>query len=310
MYSNHFFSVNQLSTEMIYTLCEQAKQYQSELPVIPKQLFAANIFTEPSTRTKLSFITAQRKLGLELLNVDATDSSMAKGETLQDTAITLEALGAELLVIRDRSNTWMEDLRHHVSVPIINAGAGTAEHPTQCMLDVYSIYEEFGRFKGLHVVIAGDVKHSRVAHSNIQTLQRLGAHVFTSCAPSFIDPSLNVPNITMDEAIEIADCLMLLRIQFERHEDEQIETTNYLTSYGLTKIREQRMKKDAIIMHPGPVNRNVEIDASLVYSDRSRMKQQIQFGVTMRMSIIMYMLSKWGIIDESFTNECISTNRA
>lgn len=305
---HHFFSVDQLSTEMIYTLCEQANQWDRHQGRLQDQTFVANIFTEPSTRTKLSFIAAERKLGLEVLDVDGEQSSIAKGESLEDTAITLEALGAQLLVIRDQSNTWMKEIEPHVSIPIINAGAGTAEHPTQCMLDMYTLYEEFGHFEGLHVVIVGDVKHSRVAHSNIETLQRLGAHVYTSCAPSFIDESLDVPNISMDEAVDIADCIMLLRIQFERHDTEQMDTAEYLPTYGLTKEREQKMKQRAIIMHPGPVNRNTEIDESLVYCERSRIKQQIQYGVTMRMSIIRYMLTNWGIIDESITNERTSTN--
>lgn len=305
---HHFFSVDQLAPEMIYTLCEQAKKCSLEQVKLPEQLFVGNVFTEPSTRTKLSFLAAERKLGLELLDVDVAQSSISKGETLADTAVTLEALGAKLLVIRDRSNDWMEKIEKHVSIPVINAGAGTSEHPTQCMLDVFTLYEEFGELAGLNVVIVGDVKHSRVAHSNIRTLKRLGANVYTSCAPSFIDPSLDVPNLSMDEAIERADCLMLLRIQFERHEDESIETTDYLETFGLTKEREQNMKPHAIIMHPGPVNRNVEIDESLMYCERSRIKRQIQNGVTMRMSILLYMLTKWGIIDESITNERLSTN--
>lgn len=302
----HFFSVDQLEIDTIYKLCEQAKMYRIKQPKFNQQIFVANVFTEPSTRTKLSFMAAQRKLGLEILEVDKEQSSISKGETLEDTAITLEAIGAKLLVVRDQSDTWTEDLRGKISIPMINAGAGTAEHPTQCMLDVYTLYEEFGTFKDLRVVIAGDVKHSRVAHSNIQTLLRLGAKVYTSCAPAFVDPSLDVPNITMDEAVKLADCMMLLRTQHERHHEEHTNSFDYLQTYGLTIEREASMHKHAIIMHPGPVNRGVEIDATLMYSERSRIKQQIENGVYMRMSIITYMLKKWGIIDESTTNKCIS----
>lgn len=302
----HFFSVNQLDIPTIYELCEQAKRFRQESFQLDQQIFAANVFTEPSTRTKLSFVAAQRKLGMETLEVEGTQSSIAKGESLEDTVITLEAIGADLLIIRDKSNDWMQDIQEKVSVPIINAGAGTAEHPTQCMLDVYTLYEEFENFENLNIVIAGDVAHSRVAHSNIQTLKRLGANVYTSCAPEFIDTTLEVPNISMDEAVEFADCIMLLRIQHERHDGENTRMNHYLEQYGLTIEREQKMKSNAVIMHPGPVNRNVEMDGTLIYCERSRVKQQIQNGVYMRMSIIIYMLKKWGIIHESFTNERIS----
>lgn len=307
MYMEHFFTVDQLEISTIYSLCERAKQLNSEPLQLKQQIFAANVFTEPSTRTKLSFVAAERKLGLEVLEVEGTQSSIAKGESLEDTVITLEAIGAEILIIRDTSNEWMQELQDKVSIPMINAGAGTAEHPTQCMLDVYTLYEEFGAFENLNIVFAGDVAHSRVAHSNIKTLKRLGANVYTSCAPEFIDASLDVPNIPMDEAVTFADCIMLLRIQHERHEVKDAQMSHYLEQYGLTKQRERQMKKHAIIMHPGPVNRNVEMDETLIYCDRSRVKQQIQNGVYMRMSIIIYMLEKWGIIHESFANERVSS---
>lgn len=299
----HFFSVDQLNIDTIYALCEQAKQCKKQEIRISDQIFAGNVFTEPSTRTKLSFTIAQKRLGLDVLEVDGAQSSIVKGESLEDTVITLEAIGANMLIVRDGSNKWMEELQDKVSIPMINAGAGTAEHPTQCMLDVFTLYEEFGGFAGLQVVIAGDVKHSRVAHSNIRTLQRLGAKVYTSCAESFVDENLQVPNISMDEAVKMADCLMLLRIQHERHGGEDTETNNYLREFGLTIAREQQMKEHSIIMHPGPVNRGVEIDGSLIYGKRSRIKQQIQNGVYMRMSIMIYMLKKWGIIHESIINE-------
>lgn len=299
----HFFSVNQLDVDTIYDLCDAAKRFRNEQVHVREQIFAANVFTEPSTRTKLSFIAAQRKLGLDVLEIDGVQSSISKGESLEDTAITLEAIGADVLIIRDQSNGWIDELQDNISIPMINAGAGTLEHPTQCMLDVYTLYEEFGSFEDLNIVIAGDIKHSRVAHSNIQTLKRLGANVYTSCAPAFQDPTVDVPNVSMDEAVTFADCMMLLRIQHERHEGEETSVDHYLEQYGLTKSREKQMKKKAIIMHPGPVNRNVEMDETLIYCERSRVKQQIQNGVYIRMAIMIYMLQKWGIIDESFINE-------
>lgn len=298
----HFMSVSQLTTNDIYSTLELAEGYQRGNIQRNDQIFAANLFFEPSTRTKMSFVMAQRKLGLEVLDFDADTSSVQKGESLYDTARTLESIGANILVIRHPSDDWYNEINANINIPIINAGSGKAEHPTQCMLDLLTIYQEFGHFHGLNIVIAGDIKHSRVAHSNAVALQKLGANVFLSAAPGFEDPTLNLPYVTMDEAAEMCDAMMLLRIQHERHHRSKV-MDNYLANYGLTKEREAKMQDHAIIMHPAPVNRGVEIDTNLVECERSRIFKQMNNGVYARMAIMTNLLKNWGIIHENTFEE-------
>ncbi|MFC4023220.1 aspartate carbamoyltransferase catalytic subunit [Oceanobacillus longus] len=294
----HFISVNQLTVEDIYSILETAENYRTHEVKLNKQLFVANLFFEPSTRTKMSFVVAQKKLGLEILDFHSDSSSVIKGESLYDTAKTFESIGSDLLIVRHQSDSWFEELDDRVSVPIINAGAGKEEHPTQCMLDLLTIYQEYGCIKGLKVVIVGDIKHSRVARSNAFALRKLGAIVYLSAAPGFEDDELDFPYISIDEAVETCDVVMLLRIQHERHL-HKAETSDYLELYGLTKERERKMKEQAIIMHPAPINRGVEIDTDLVECGRSRIFKQMENGVFVRMAIMMNVLNEWGII----TNE-------
>jgi len=298
----HFISVSQLTTDDIFSTLELADNYQRGNIQGIDQVFAANLFFEPSTRTKMSFVVAQRKLGLEVLDFHAETSSVQKGESLYDTARTFESIGANLLVVRHPSDDWYNEINANINIPIINAGAGKAEHPTQCMLDLMTIYQEFGSFKGLNIAIAGDIKHSRVAHSNAQALRRLGANVFLSAAPGFEDLSLDFPYITIDEAVETCDVVMLLRIQHERHDRSQ-RRDHYLENFGLTKEREQRMLDHAIIMHPAPINRGVEIDSSIVECERSRIFKQMNNGVYVRMAIMTNLLKNWGIIHENTFEE-------
>jgi len=299
----HFISVDALTVEELYTVFETAEKYRTGNVIKPyRQLFAANLFFEPSTRTKMSFIVAQKKLGMEVLEHHNESSSTKKGESLYDTAKTFEAIGADMLVIRDQSDHWIEEIGDKISIPVINAGAGKKEHPTQCMLDLLTIYQEYGGFKGLKLVIAGDIKHSRVAHSNALALKRLGAEVYLSAAPGYEDKSLDFPYITMDEAAEVADVIMLLRIQHERHGDSP-KVDNYLSKYGLTKEREGKMKHGSIILHPAPVNRGVEIDTDLVECERSRILKQMNNGVFVRMAIITKLLEEWGITNETIINQ-------
>ncbi|HEX6593867.1 MAG TPA: aspartate carbamoyltransferase catalytic subunit [Bacillota bacterium] len=306
---NHFISVSQLQEEEIFSLLRLAAHLRKENDqTFEKQFFAANLFFEPSTRTKMSFTVAQKKLGFDVLDFHADQSSAKKGESLYDTARTFQAIGANLLVIRHPEDNWMDELEN-ISIPIINAGAGKEEHPTQCLLDLLTIYEEFGTFHGLNVSIVGDIKHSRVAHSHADALKRLGANVYFSAAPRFADRSIDVPYITIDEAVQISDVVMLLRIQHERHDHPLSVTTDYLQSYGLTKSREKQMKERAIILHPAPINRGVEIDTDLVECDRSRIFKQMENGVYMRMAIMIKLLQKWGIIHENFTQTCEDLNR-
>ncbi|RLL45255.1 aspartate carbamoyltransferase catalytic subunit [Oceanobacillus piezotolerans] len=297
-----FISVEQLSVEEIYKVMNLAEYYRLEDIHLNNGYFVANLFFEPSTRTKMSFVVAERRLGLEVLDFHAEASSVLKGESLYDTAKTFEAIGANMLVIRHEADDWYEELQNKLSIPIINAGAGKQEHPTQCMLDLLTIYQEFHTFEGLKICIVGDIRHSRVARSNANALKRLGADVSLCAAPGFEDASLDFPYMTIDEAADKCNVLMLLRIQHERHE-YQSETTNYLEQYGLTKCRERRMKPNAIIMHPAPINRNVEIDTDLVECERSRIFKQMNNGVYIRMATMMYLFKEWGMTNESLTNK-------
>ncbi|MGY0692318.1 aspartate carbamoyltransferase catalytic subunit [Virgibacillus sp. FSP13] len=296
----NFISVNQLSTEEIFSIMETVEKIRNrELVPIRQKLFAANLFFEPSTRTKMSFTVAQKKLGLEVLDFHSESSSVLKGETLYDTAKTFEAIGANMLVIRHEEDTWYNDLLSGLQIPIINAGSGKGEHPTQCMLDLTTIYQEYGYFNDLNVVIVGDIKHSRVARSNAYALEKLGANVYLSAAPGFADDTLDFPYLSMDEAVKTCDVVMLLRIQHERHE-ASYENSSYLERFGLTEEREKQMKENAIIMHPAPINRDVEIDGSLVECDRSRIFKQMENGVYVRMAIMTKLLNEWGIINDTF----------
>lgn len=294
----HFISMSQLSPEEIFDLLESAEQLRKGQYQFKDQIFVGNLFFEPSTRTKMSFVVAQKKLGMEELDFHAESSSVLKGESLYDTARTFESIGAQMLVIRHEADDWYKQINANINIPIINAGSGKAEHPTQCMLDLLTIYQEFGRFEGLNVVIAGDIKHSRVAHSNAHALEKLGANVYFSAAPGFEDKNLGFPNISMDEAVKISDVIMLLRIQHERH-NESNSHEDYLNNYGLTKERESAMAEHAIIMHPAPINRGVEIDSDLVECERSRIFKQMNNGVYIRMAIMVKLLNDWGISNEN-----------
>lgn len=302
----HFISMNQLTNEDIFSLLDTAEFLRKNDVKYEDQIFAANLFFEPSTRTKMSFEVAQRKLGLEMLDFHADSSSVLKGETLYDTARTFESIGAQVLVIRHEADDWYKEINANINVPIINGGSGKSEHPTQCLLDILTIYQEFGRIEGLNIVISGDIKHSRVAHSNMHALEQLGANVYVSAAPGFEDPNLNFPNLSIDEAVEICDVMMLLRIQHERHA-ETSDVGNYLDTYGLTKEREAKMKDHAIIMHPAPINRGVEIDSELVECERSRIFKQMNNGVYIRMAIMMKLLKEWGITNENLIEKCEPT---
>ncbi len=293
----HFISVNQLSNEEIFNTIELAEQYRHRNFKVNDQYFVANLFFEPSTRTKMSFVVAQRKLGLEVLDFHPEQSSVQKGESLYDSVKTFEAIGAQLLVIRHEEDEWFKEIIDNVNIPIINAGAGKTEHPTQCMLDLLTIYQEFGSFQGLNIAIAGDIKHSRVAHSNAEAFSKLGANVYLCSAPEYVDSTLDYPYISIDEAVKKCDVIMLLRIQHERH-DQFSNHENYLEAYGLTKEREKQMLDHAIILHPAPINRGVEIDSDLVECDRSRIFKQMSNGVYMRMAIMTQLLTNWGIIHE------------
>ncbi|WP_312089251.1 aspartate carbamoyltransferase catalytic subunit [Chryseobacterium sp.] len=291
------FTITELSTERINKILTEALSFANgKTSKIEGEVFCSNLFFEDSTRTKTSFDIAERKLGLQVVPFDASHSSVNKGESLYDTVKTLESIGVSLVVIRDKKDRYFDELEN-INIPIINGGDGTGNHPSQCMLDLLTIYQEFGKFEGLKVGIVGDVKHSRVANSNAEALRRLGAKVYFSGPEQWFDEGalINGTYLNVDELIKEVDVLMLLRIQHERHDSKMsFSASEYHKKYGLTKEREKSMKKEAIIMHPAPINRGVEIDTDLVECERSRVFRQMQNGVFARMAILKEALEKVG----------------
>ena len=244
----------------------------------------ANLFFEPSTRTHYSFETAELKLGCKTIDFAPESSSMKKGETLYDTVKTFESLGVDAVVIRHREDEYYKQLEN-INIPILNGGDGTKDHPSQSLLDLYTIKEEFGHFEGLKILIVGDIKHSRVAHSNIKVMERLGMKVYTSGPEEFRDDNLEFVNF--EEYLPKVDVVMLLRIQLERHNKKvAIDSKEYNSKYGLNATNVSKMKDNAIIMHPAPFNRNVEISDDVVECSKSRIFKQITNGVYVRMAMI------------------------
>ncbi|MRX73331.1 aspartate carbamoyltransferase catalytic subunit [Bacillus lacus] len=282
-------SLSELSIQEIEQILADAAAFKkNEFYWQPnRQLFIANAFFEPSTRTRFSFEVAEKRLGCHVLNFESEGSSVQKGESLYDTVKTFQAIGADAAVIRHTDNEFYDQLADKVGIPIINAGDGSGNHPTQSLLDLLTIKEEFGSFHNLTISIHGDIKHSRVARSNAEVLSRLGADVLFSGPQEWQDP-LNTSGVYADteEAIRVSDVVMLLRIQHERHEQKSSSVKSYLEEYGLTRSRENRMKSSAIIMHPAPVNRGTEIDSDLVECEKSRIFKQMENGVYARMAVL------------------------
>lgn len=288
-------TMNELSiSEMEHILADAERFANGEVWRPEQQTMVVNLFFEPSTRTKSSFEMAERKLGLEVIPFNPGASSVLKGETLYDTARTFESIGVKALVIRHQQDNYFDQLLDkNLNIPIINAGDGCGNHPTQSLLDLMTIKQEFTDFKGLKIAIIGDITHSRVARSNAIALTRLGAKVVFSGPPEWFDKNSGLGEYEeMDEAITTSDVVMLLRIQHERH-NSSAETKDYLEQYGLTKQREQMMKPRAIIMHPAPINRGVEIDSDLVECSRSRIFKQMENGVFIRMAVLKNVLEQF-----------------
>ncbi|MDR0200077.1 MAG: aspartate carbamoyltransferase catalytic subunit [Streptococcaceae bacterium] len=279
----------------ILALLKRAREFKSgaswDKP--NKQIFAANLFFENSTRTHNSFHIAERKLGLDVLEFNASQSSVKKGETLYDTVLTLDALGVEVCVLRHSTDHYYDELinSENIHCAIVNGGDGSGQHPSQCLLDLMTIQEEFGDFTGLQVGIAGDISHSRVARSNAQMLTKLGAKVYFSGPKEWYNPDFDQYGqfLAMDDLVQTSDVVMLLRVQHERQDEKanaSFSKADYHKEYGLTLERASQMKGNAIIMHPAPVNRDVELADALVESPQSRIVKQMTNGVYARMAIL------------------------
>ncbi|MBE1553535.1 aspartate carbamoyltransferase catalytic subunit [Sporosarcina limicola] len=282
----HLVSMKQLTEAEIMGILDRADVFKKYgIRELPGKYFVSNLFFEPSTRTKMSFEMAERQLGLDVLPFEASFSSVLKGETLYDTVKTLEAIGINALVIRHLEDNYYDQLINRTSVSIINGGDGSGQHPTQSLLDLFTIREEFGSFKGLNVLIAGDIDHSRVARSNADALKKLGANVTFLCPTEWAGEFDSVSE--WDEVIGQSDVVMLLRVQHERHEEESVFTNNsYHEQFGLTETRAKMMKEHAIIMHPGPFNRGVELADSLIECSQSRIFKQMENGVFIRAAVL------------------------
>lgn len=262
-----------------------ASQQEKVVPVLSTS-FVANMFFENSTRTRFSFEMAEKRLGAQVLNFAAAASSVEKGESIYDTVKTLESMGIDAGVIRLKPSGVLEDLAGKISVPLINAGDGNNEHPTQALLDLFTMKKKFGTLQGLSVSIIGDISHSRVARSDLWALRKFGADV-RFCAPQNMQaPELDAPYVTMEEALK-ADVVMMLRVQLERHEKGLFPSSeDYRAQYGLTEERAARLSKHTLIMHPAPVNRNVEIDDAVVECSQSAIFTQMSNGVPVRMAVM------------------------
>lgn len=286
MNQNSLLRITDLSKKELFDILDDAMSFSSVNKgwQLENRPLIANLFFEPSTRTHYSFASAQHQLNARVEDFSATGSSVEKGETLYDTVKTFESIGYDAVVIRHPKDEYFKELEK-ITIPILNAGDGCGNHPTQCLLDLLTIYQEFHTFEGIKVAIIGDVTHSRVAASDKQALEMLGAEVVFSGPKEWLHESDRT--MTIDEAVEWADVVMMLRIQHERHAATmKMSKEEYLQNYGLTKERAMKMKPNAIIMHPAPVNRGVEMDSDLVESKQSRIFKQMENGVLVRKAVI------------------------
>ncbi len=250
-----------------------------------------NLFYEPSTRTRVSFEVAAKRLSADVINIGIESSSVKKGETLIDTGTNIQALKADIVVVRHSCSGAALMLAKHLNVSVVNAGDGWHEHPTQALLDIFTLKEKLGNIKGLHVAIVGDIAHSRVARSNIWGLTKLGANV-TICAPEMLIPaSIEKMGVrvtsNIDEALKDADAVNVLRMQFERDEQNAFpKQLEYFKNFGITKERLAKVKKDIIIMHPGPLNRGIEMESEIADGPNSVILEQVTNGIAVRMAVL------------------------
>ncbi|MGB2601001.1 MAG: aspartate carbamoyltransferase catalytic subunit [Candidatus Omnitrophota bacterium] len=299
----HLLGIEELSAEEITLILDQATGFKGvmerAIPKVPtlRGKTIVNLFCEPSTRTRSSFELAAKRLSADTLNVATASSSFLKGETLKDTARNIEAMKIDMIVMRHSCPGAPHFLSKCVKASVVNAGDGAHEHPTQALLDVFTIREKLGKVKGLNVSIIGDISHSRVARSNIWALTKLGANV-TVCGPKTFMPAeiekLGV-KVTYDvtEAIKGADALNVLRIQLERQEKSLFPSIReYVKNFGITTERlSKHAKKDLVIMHPGPINRGVELSQDVADCECSVILEQVTNGVAVRMAVL-FLLSQ------------------
>lgn len=293
--------IKDLSVEEIRLILETAEPMkdimQRQIKKVPTLRGKAviNLFYEPSTRTRTSFELAGKYMSADTINIATTASSVVKGETLKDTAKTLEVMGADVVIIRHAATGAPHILSKHLSASVINAGDGFHEHPSQALLDMFTIQEKKGRLAGLKVAIVGDIKHSRVARSNIWGLTKMGAEVRVIGPSTLLPPEIEklgvTPYTSVDEGLVDADVIMVLRIQLERQEKGLFPSLReYAKLYGLTTDRVRLARPDAFVMHPGPMNRGVEIAPEVADGVQSLINEQVTNGVAVRMALL-YLLA-------------------
>lgn len=293
----HLLDIESLTAHEITTILDTATAFKAvgeraikKVPALRGKT-VVNLFVEPSTRTRISFELAAQRLSADVINFSAEASSLKKGETLKDTARNLEALNADIIIIRHSATGAPHFLSRFLKSSVVNAGDGAHEHPTQALLDTFTIREKKGKIEGLNVTILGDILYSRVARSNIWALLKLGANV-TLCGPSTLVPKVFEQmgcRVTwnLEEAVRDADVVNLLRIQHERQRKAMFPSIGEYTSlFGINKARFKRLKPDVMIMHPGPINRGVEIDSQVADCDQSVILQQVTNGLAVRMAVL------------------------
>ncbi len=299
--SKHLLGIKDLTAEEIYHILDTAAGFKDVLqrdikkvpPLRGKTL--VSLFFEPSTRTKTSFALAAKRLSADFVNFSVTTSSVVKGETLKDTAFTIQSLGADFVVIRHPSAGVPHFLSKILNMSVINAGDGAHEHPTQALLDLFTIMSHKKKIKGLTVAIVGDIAHSRVAKSNIYALTKLDAKVRVICPPTLMPAEIEKLGVdvfhSIEEGVKKADVIMTLRLQLERQSKGFLPSLDeYFILYGLTSERLKLAKEDAIVMHPGPMNRGVEIESAVADGPQSVILEQVTNGLAVRMAVL-YLLA-------------------
>ncbi len=280
------FRIKDLTKNELLDILDDAQAFASAYQdwQFPQRKLIANLFFEPSTRTHYSFVSAEHQLNCRVENFTAAGSSVEKGESLYDTVKTFERIGYDAVVIRHPQDEYFKEL-NNIQIPILNAGDGKGNHPTQCLLDLLTIRQEFHQFEGIKLAVIGDIRHSRVAHSIQEAMTMLGGETRFGGPLEWQDG--NEAYVSVDELVAWADVVMMLRIQHERHESlMKMSSQEYLERYGMTKVRYHRMQDHAIIMHPAPVNRGVEIADELVESEKSRIFKQMSNGVLVRKAVL------------------------
>lgn len=296
--SRGLLGIEELSRPEIEAILGRAKDFQISGNQPPKRLdllrgrMVVNLFYEASTRTRTSFEIAAKRLGADAISITAAGSSVSKGESLVDTLNTLAAMHPDAIIMRHAASGAPHFLARYLDTPIINAGDGTHEHPTQALLDALTIRDRKGHLEGLQIAIIGDIAHSRVARSNIYLLTKFGARIVLCGPASLLPPQLAqmAPGVTltsdMKQAIHGADVVMMLRVQLERQHEAAFPASEYFQFYGLRLEHLEMAKPDAIVMHPGPINRGRELSSEVADSQRSVILNQVENGIAVRMSVL------------------------